>query len=121
MVSSDEIVPVEAQSWYSFFGNIYLPQPPTSLLKDISKLKHPNSRRTKALAKKAKRYNNRDKIKLGHAIKSNILGDKFAWFTDQLDDTEDRERLTPSEFADLFELYVVYVGLEAQFLCISFY
>lgn len=82
-------------------------QPPTSLLKDIAKLKHPNSRRTKALAKKAKRYNNRDKIKLGHAIKSNILGDKFGWFTEQLDDdSTDRLRLTPTEFSNLIELCV---------------
>lgn len=89
-------------------------QPPTGLLKDISKLKHPNSRRTKALAKKAKRYNNRDKIKMGHAIKSNILGDKFGWFNTQLDDDSiDRVRLTPREFSDLIELYVR-IGLQSD-------
>lgn len=31
-------------------------QAPTSLIKDITKCKHPNSRKTLALAKKAKRY-----------------------------------------------------------------
>lgn len=30
-------------------------KPPTSILNDISKLKHPNSRKTKSVAKKAKR------------------------------------------------------------------
>lgn len=34
---------------------LFVLQPPTQLLKDISKLKHPNSRKTKSVAKKAKR------------------------------------------------------------------
>lgn len=48
------------------------------------------------------RFNNRSKIKLGHAVKSNILGTKFAWFTEQLDDEVERNSLTPDEFLDLF-------------------
>lgn len=93
------------------------------------KCKHPNSRKTKALAKKTKRYrnithsllnpynthpllnpyytcriNNRDKIKLGHAAKANILGEKFGWFTEQLEEKE--EALTPEEFLELCDRYL---------------
>ncbi|KAG4071973.1 hypothetical protein HA402_006134 [Bradysia odoriphaga] len=77
---------------------------PTSLIKDITKCKHPNSRKTLALAKKAKRFNNRSKIKLGHAVKSNILGEKFIWFTEALAD-----RTTPlskTEFDELISIYL---------------
>lgn len=52
------------------------------------------------------RFNNRSKIKIGHAIKSNILGDKFDWFTQQLETTSERQCLTPDEFKELIELYV---------------
>lgn len=41
---------------------------------------------------------------MGHAIKSNILGDKFAWFTEQLEDEKDRQLLTPKEFKELIEV-----------------
>jgi len=77
---------------------------PTSLIKDITKCKHPNSRKTAALAKKAKRFNNRSKIRIGHAIKSNILGEKFSWFNEALVD-----RTTPlskSEFDELITMYL---------------
>lgn len=44
---------------------------------------------------------------MGHAIKSNILGDKFAWFTEQLEDDKERHRLTPTEFKELINVYVL--------------
>ncbi|XP_031640871.1 translation machinery-associated protein 16 homolog [Contarinia nasturtii] len=80
--------------------------PPTSILKDITKLKHPNSRKTKMVAKKAKRYNNRNKIKLGHAVKSNLMGERLAWFTDNMEQFGEQECLTPDQFAQLFEKYL---------------
>lgn len=49
-----------------------------------------------------RRFNNRGKIKLGHAVKSNILGEKFNWFTEVLGD-----RTTPlsnSEFEELITM-----------------
>lgn len=81
-------------------------QPPTSLLKDLTKCKHPNSRRTKALAKKAKRFNNRDKIKFGHAARSNVLGEKFAWFMERIGDAERTEPLQPAEFDEMISAYL---------------
>ncbi|XP_055313604.1 translation machinery-associated protein 16 homolog [Sitodiplosis mosellana] len=80
--------------------------PPTSILKDISKLKHPNSRKTKQAAKKAKRFNNRTKIKIGHAIKSNVMGERFAWFTDKLEQFGEQPCLTPSQFTQVIEQYL---------------
>lgn len=53
------------------------------------------------MAKKAKKINTRDKIKLGHAVRSNILGEKLAWFTDRL---EDREKpLSAKEFQEMIK------------------
>lgn len=49
------------------------------------------------------RYNNRTKIKLSHAIKSNITGERFAWFTDNLEQFGDVESLTPAQFAGLID------------------
>ncbi|XP_017017333.1 translation machinery-associated protein 16 homolog [Drosophila kikkawai] len=76
----------------------------TNLRKELEKCKHPNSRKTKALGKKARRQNNKHKVRLGHAIKSNITGEKLSWFLGQLD--EDRTApLSPQEFEDLIALY----------------
>lgn len=49
------------------------------------------------------RFNNRSKIKLGHAIKSNITGERFAWFTDELERFEGQAYLTPTQLDELFE------------------
>lgn len=49
------------------------------------------------------RFNNRSKIKLGHAIKSNITGERFAWFTDELERFEGQTCLMPTQFDELFE------------------
>ncbi|XP_034653046.1 translation machinery-associated protein 16 homolog [Drosophila subobscura] len=77
----------------------------TNLRKELEKCKHPNSRKTKALGKKARRQNNKHKVRLGHAIKSNIMGEKLTWFLGQI--AEDRTTpLTPQEFEDLIALYM---------------
>ena len=76
-----------------------------NLHKDLLKCKHPNSRKTKALAKKAKRMNNKHKLRMGHAIKSNILGEKLTWFLEQLD-SDRTEPLTPDEFRNMIEIYL---------------
>uniref|UniRef100_A0A182NSM5 AB hydrolase-1 domain-containing protein n=1 Tax=Anopheles dirus TaxID=7168 RepID=A0A182NSM5_9DIPT len=48
--------------------------------------------------------NNREKIKLGHAAKANVVGKKLAWFAEQL--TEQQEPLTPAEYEALIDLYL---------------
>uniref|UniRef100_D3TQP4 Hypothetical conserved protein n=1 Tax=Glossina morsitans morsitans TaxID=37546 RepID=D3TQP4_GLOMM len=76
-----------------------------NLKKELQKCKHPNSRKTKALSKKARRQNNKHKQRLGHAIKSNILGEKLNWFRERIEG--DRQTpLTPEEFEQLINLYL---------------
>ncbi|XP_050329835.1 translation machinery-associated protein 16 homolog [Bactrocera neohumeralis] len=77
----------------------------TNLRKELEKCKHPNSRKTKALGKKARRQNNKHKARMGHAIKSNIMGEKLSWFLGQIDENR-TEPLTPQEFEDLIALYL---------------
>lgn len=50
--------------------------------------------------------NNRDKIKLGHAAKANILGEKFGWFTEALEGREGEDPLSPEEFLELCDKYL---------------
>ncbi|XP_014085339.2 translation machinery-associated protein 16 homolog [Bactrocera oleae] len=77
----------------------------TNLRKELEKCKHPNSRKTKALSKKARRQNNKHKARMGHAIKSNIMGEKLNWFLGKID--EDRTKpLTPQEFEEFVALYL---------------
>lgn len=47
---------------------------------------------------------NREKTKLGYAAKANMMGEKFAWFTEQLEGIEDA--ITPQRFMELFDLYL---------------
>lgn len=72
-------------------------------MKQIEKCKHPNSRKTKALAKQLKKYvcirklitflliyrvprqSTKQKAKLSTNIKQNLLGEKLLWFRDNLD------------------------------------
>lgn len=75
-----------------------------NLLKELSKCKHPNSRKTKALGKKAKRMNNKHKARLGHAIKSNVTGEKLSWFLGYVEDR--KGPIEPEEFKELIELYL---------------
>ncbi|KNC27227.1 putative translation machinery-associated protein 16 [Lucilia cuprina] len=77
----------------------------TNLRKELEKCKHPNSRKTKALSKKARRQNNKHKQRMGHAIKSNIMGEKLSWFLEHIEDGRTHP-LTPHEFEELIELYL---------------
>ncbi|XP_037942137.1 translation machinery-associated protein 16 homolog isoform X2 [Teleopsis dalmanni] len=77
----------------------------TNLRKELEKCKHPNSRKTKALSKKARRQNNKHKSRLGHAIKSNLTGEKLNWFLEHID-LERKEPLSPVEFEELVLLYL---------------
>ncbi|XP_067634976.1 translation machinery-associated protein 16 homolog [Eurosta solidaginis] len=77
----------------------------TNLRKELQKCKHPNSRKTKALSRKARRQNNKHKARMGHAIKSNIMGEKLCWFLDHIDEKR-TEPFTPQEFEDLIVLYL---------------
>ncbi|XP_030376605.1 translation machinery-associated protein 16 homolog [Scaptodrosophila lebanonensis] len=77
----------------------------TNLRKELAKCKHPNSRKTKALGKKARRQNNKHKLRLGHAIKSNITGEKLSWFVEHIDEGR-TEPLTPQEFENLIAIYL---------------
>lgn len=77
----------------------------TNLRKELEKCKHPNSRKTKALGKKARRQNNKHKVRMGHAIKSNLMGEKLSWFLGYIDEGR-TEPLTPQEFEDLITLYL---------------
>uniref|UniRef100_A0A2M4C1X7 Putative translation machinery-associated protein 16 n=1 Tax=Anopheles marajoara TaxID=58244 RepID=A0A2M4C1X7_9DIPT len=78
--------------------------PKNTVLKELAKCKHPQSRKTLALARKIKKINNREKIKLGHAAKANVLGMKLAWFAEKVEGRE--EPLTPAEYEELIDLYL---------------
>ncbi|KAG5885728.1 Translation machinery-associated protein 16-like protein [Gonioctena quinquepunctata] len=54
-------------------------------IKQLEKCKHPNSRKTKALAKQVKKQHSREKSKLSNNIKLNLLGEKILWFKENLD------------------------------------
>ncbi|XP_064556293.1 translation machinery-associated protein 16 homolog [Drosophila montana] len=77
----------------------------TNLRKELEKCKHPNSRKTKALGKKARRQNNKHKVRLGHAIKSNLMGEKLSWFLGHIDEGRTTP-LNPQEFENLIALYL---------------
>lgn len=77
----------------------------TNLRKELEKCKHPNSRKTKALGKKARRQNNKHKVRLGHAIKSNLMGEKLSWFLGHIDENRTTP-LSPHEFEHLIALYL---------------
>ncbi|XP_055372705.1 translation machinery-associated protein 16 homolog [Condylostylus longicornis] len=74
-----------------------------NLNKELEKCKHPNARKTLALAKKAKKVNNRNKNKLANVIKTSIIGEKLGWFSQHIEDKVDP--LTPEEFKNLIDKY----------------
>ncbi|XP_017769099.1 PREDICTED: translation machinery-associated protein 16 [Nicrophorus vespilloides] len=55
---------------------------------DIDKCKHPNSRRTVAFSKQLKKVSNREKSKLGTAMKMNLVGEKYEWFQSKISENE---------------------------------
>nr|CAD7204718.1 unnamed protein product [Timema douglasi] len=61
---------------------------PNTARKELLKLKkviHPKSRKTQALAKQVKKVSAREKTKLVHHMKQNLLGEKLLWFRDNLE------------------------------------
>lgn len=46
------------------------------------------------------RFNNRDKQKLGHAVRSNVQGEKFSWLIERIG-IDRKDPLTPVEFDGL--------------------
>lgn len=49
--------------------------------------------------------NNKHKKQLGHAIKSNLVGEKLSWFLSQIDDDRE-EPLSPDEFIDFMDEFL---------------
>ncbi|KAF4525261.1 hypothetical protein B566_EDAN012796 [Ephemera danica] len=74
--------------------------------KDLSKqyLLHPNSRKTAQIAKKNVKANAREKTKLLHQVKVNLLGEKILWFKEHL--LPDIDKYTGQQTIDLIELYL---------------
>nr|CAD7446406.1 unnamed protein product [Timema bartmani] len=61
---------------------------PNTARKELLKLKkviHPKSRKTQALAKQVNKVSAREKTKLVHHMKQNLLGEKLIWFRDNLE------------------------------------
>ncbi|CAH1223910.1 unnamed protein product [Diabrotica balteata] len=73
-------------------------------IKQIEKLKHPNSRQTKMLAKQIQKKNSRDKSKLATTLKLNAVGEKCKWFGSMLD--PEFTNLTPGGLHRLIEQYL---------------
>lgn len=78
--------------------------PKQTILKELAKCKHPKSRKTLALTRKVKKINNREKIKLGHAAKANVVGKKLAWFAERLEGRQNP--LSQPEFEALIDGYL---------------
>lgn len=57
------------------------------------------------MSKKARRQNNKHKQRLGHAIKSNIMGEKLTWFLEHMEEGR-KHPLTPQEFEELIQQYL---------------
>lgn len=81
-------------------------------MKDLAKCKHPQSRKTLALARKIKKINNREKKKMGHAVKANVVGKKLGWFAEQLEDST--EPLSGQEFETLIDKYLARFNEELE-------
>ncbi|XP_055547333.1 translation machinery-associated protein 16 homolog [Wyeomyia smithii] len=77
---------------------------PKRILKELAQCKHPQSRKTLALARKIKKINKREKKKIGHACKANSIGKKLGWFADHLEGKN--EPLSNSEYKRLIEEYL---------------
>lgn len=71
--------------------------------KELANCKHPNSRKTLALAKEIKKQEHRKKLKLAQNIKQNLLGEKLAWFKDRL---PEKSTCDPEEIDNLVTSYL---------------
>lgn len=86
--------------------------PKQQILKELAKCKHPQSRKTLALARKMKKINNREKKKMGHAVKANVVGKKLGWFAEHLEDRV--EPLKSEEFEQLIDTYLTRFDAELE-------
>ncbi|CAL7934108.1 unnamed protein product [Xylocopa violacea] len=68
------------------------------------KVTHPNSRKSIAIAKRAKKITNRQKAKLSGLIKQNLIGEKMLWIKEHM--VPDVCPYTPELTARLLEMYI---------------
>ncbi|XP_076629128.1 translation machinery-associated protein 16 [Colletes latitarsis] len=68
------------------------------------KILHPNSRKSLAIAKRAKKIINRQKTKMSGLIKQNLVGEKMLWIQEHM--IPDVCPYTPELTARLLEMYV---------------
>lgn len=73
-------------------------------IKNIDKLKHPNSRKTISLAKKMIKNEKKNSNKLGTHIKQNLIGEKILWFKERI--PEGCVILTKEQTLNLIETYL---------------
>ncbi|PNF23381.1 hypothetical protein B7P43_G13189 [Cryptotermes secundus] len=77
---------------------------PKSIKKELSKkILHPKSRKAVQLTKETKKISRREKIKLVHHMKQNLIGEKFLWFRDHL--VPDVTEYTPELILSIIELF----------------
>lgn len=69
----------------------------------LDKLKHPNSRKSLSLIKKAKKSEKKGQHKIGIHIKQNVIGEKLLWLKERLPDVD---KLTKDEVTQLIETYL---------------
>lgn len=74
------------------------------VIKDIDKCKHPNSRKTVALARKMKKVKAKEENKLGKYIKQNVIGEKVMWFKENYPDSD--RALTMEQIRELISKYL---------------
>ena len=74
------------------------------IIKDIDKCKHPNSRKTVALARKMKKVRAKEENKLGKYIKQNVIGEKVMWFKENYPDSD--RPLTMEQIRELISKYL---------------
>lgn len=80
---------------------------PKTIRKELSKLTkiiHPKSRKMMKLSKQSSRISNREKTKLVHNMKQNMLGEKLLWFRDHL--IPDVTKYTAEQSKELIETYL---------------
>ncbi|XP_021924247.1 translation machinery-associated protein 16-like isoform X2 [Zootermopsis nevadensis] len=78
---------------------------PKSIKKELSKkILHPKSRKAVKLTKQTKKITTREKTKLMHHMKQNLIGEKFLWFRDHL--VPDITKYTPELILIIIELYL---------------
>ncbi|XP_046990909.1 translation machinery-associated protein 16 homolog [Schistocerca americana] len=78
----------ESRVFVSYVRDLSTVKMPKSIQNDLKKLTkviHPRSRKAQQLTKKISRISAREKIKLIHQVRQNLLGEKLQWFKDNLD------------------------------------